>query len=382
MSGYLKVATPCILLSAVMGLIACKKHHETNTTPPSPTVYVLGSSGDTTEYWKNGVATVLTAGGSGTFSVSAMTVSDSDVYVAGQMVTGVASNNLELAHAEYWKNGVGVALPDSTGLAMASGIYVDGADVYVAGSMFYNFQSTTPYTTSTAVYPKAGWVPNYWHNGVPVQLPGQALPGGPLDSISDVYSEYVSGIYVAGGSVYVAGGSNEYYDGVPSSYQFALYWDQGVATSLVGNLVDSSGSELIGVPNTTGIYVSGTDVYVSGVVAGSGAYAAVSWKNGVATILGNGSANSIFVSGSDVYVAGRSLVNGNYEATYWLNGQPTVLSTSPFNTVANAIFVSGSDIYVAGTDVVNGVGYATYWKNGVATHLSPGAGGASAIYVQ
>jgi hypothetical protein len=50
--------------------------------------------------------------------------------------------------------------------------------------------------------------------------------------------------------------------------------------------------------------------------------------------------------------------------------------------VANAIFVSGSDVYVAGVDVVNEVAYATYWKNGVATHLSPGTGGASAIYVQ
>jgi hypothetical protein len=88
------------------------------------------------------------------------------------------------------------------------------------------------------------------------------------------------------------------------------------------------------------------------------------------------------VSGSDVYVAGTSLINGNYEATYWVNGQPTVLSTSPQNTVAHAIVVYGNDIYVAGVDVVNGVGYATYWKNGVATHLSPGQGGASAIYVQ
>jgi hypothetical protein len=50
--------------------------------------------------------------------------------------------------------------------------------------------------------------------------------------------------------------------------------------------------------------------------------------------------------------------------------------------VAHAIVVYGNDIYVAGVDVVNGVGYATYWKNGVATHLSPGQGGASAIYVQ
>lgn len=384
MSGYLKFATPCILLSVVIGLIACKKHHETaaNTTPPSSTVYVLGSSGDTIEYWKNGVATVLKAGGPGTLSAFAMTVSDTDVYVAGQVATGVSSNNLEQAHAEYWKNGVGVALPDSTGLATASSIYVNGADVYVAGSMFYSAPSTAVYTTPAAVYPKAGWVANYWQNGVPVQLPGQLIPAGPPNSTVDVYSQYVSGIFVAGGSVYVAGGSNEYYSGVPSSYQSAQYWDQGVATNLVDNLVDSIGGNIIGLPNTTGIYVSGTDVYLAGVVSGTGAYAAVFWKNGVATILGNGSANSIFVSGSDVYVAGISVVNGVNVATYWVNGQPTVLSTSPQSTRANAIFVSGSDVYVAGTDVVNGVAYATYWKNGVATHLSPGTGGASAIYVR
>ena len=384
MSGYLKVATPCILLCAVMGLIACKKHHETpaNTTPPSPTVYVLGSSGDTIEYWKNSVATVLTADGPGTLSAFAMTVSDSDVYVAGQVVTGVSSNNLEEAHAEYWKNGVGVALPDSTGLATASGIYVNGADVYVVGSMGYFAPSTAVYTTPTAVYPKAGWVANYWLNGVPVQLPGQFFPAGPQNSTVDVYSEYVSGIFVADGNVYVAGGSNEYYSDVSSTYQFAQYWDQGVATSLVGNLLDSSGGNVTERPNTTGIYVSGTDVYVAGVVSGLFTPQAVYWKNGVSSIIGNGSANAIFVSGSDVYVAGYSIINGVNVATYWVNGQPTVLSTSPQSTVANAIFVSGSDVYVAGIDVVNEVAYATYWKNGVATHLSPGTGGASAIYVQ
>ena len=381
MSGYLKFAALCVLLSVVMGLAACNKHHTSpDNTPPSPTVYVLGSSGDTTEYWKNGVATVLTAGGPGTLSAFAMTVSDSDVYVAGQVVTGFSSNNLEEAHAEYWKNGVGVALPDSTGLATAGGIYVNGTDVYVAGVMGYFAPSTAVYTTPTAVYPKQGWVANYWQNGVPVQLPGQLIPAGPQNSTVDVYSEYVSGIFVAGGNVYVAGGSNEYYSGVPSSYQFARYWNQGVATSLVGNLVDSSGGNVNARPITTGIYVSGTDVYVAGTVGGSFPSQAVVWKNGVASILGNGTANSIFVSGSDVYVAGSSLINTNYVATYWVNGQPTVLSTSP-STLAQSIFVSGSDIYVAGTDIVNGVAYATYWKNGVATHLSPGTGGASAIYV-
>jgi len=185
-----------------------------------------------------------------------------------------------------------------------------------------------------------------------------------------------------GGNIYVAGGSDEYNSGVPSTYQFARYWDQGVATSLVGNLLDSSGGNITELPTTKGIYVSGTDVYVAGVVGGSFPSQAVFWKNGVASIIGNGSANSIVVSGGDMYVAGTSLSNGNYQATYWVNGQPTVLSTSPQGSVANAIFVYGGDVYVAGLDVVNDVAYATYWKNGVATHLSPGTGGASAIYVQ
>ena len=385
MPGISRFATPCILLSVVVGLSACNKHHTSpDKTPPadSATVYVLGSSGDTAEYWKNGVATVLTTGGAGTLSsFVAMTVSDSDVYVAGQVATGFSSNNLQQIHAEYWKNGVGVALPDSTGLATASSIYVNGTDVYVAGSMFYSTPSTAVYTTPTAVYPKLGWVANYWQNGVPVQLSGQRFPGGPQDSTIDAYSEYTSGIFVAGGNVYVAGGSNEYYSGVPSSYQFARYWDQGTATSLVDNLLDSSGGNITARPVTTGIYVSGTDVYVAGVFGGVYPNQAVLWKNGVASILGKGSANAVFVSGSDVYVAGTSLINGNYEATYWVNGQPTVLSTSTMYTTANSIFVSGSDIYVAGSDVVNDVTYATYWKNGVATHLSPHTGSASAIYV-
>jgi hypothetical protein len=109
MPGILRFATPCILLSVAIGLAACKKHHESpaNTTPPSPSVYVLGYSSDTTEYWKNGVAKVLGVGGPGYQSAFAMAVSDTDVYVAGQVVTGFFVNgDLEQAHAVYWKNGL------------------------------------------------------------------------------------------------------------------------------------------------------------------------------------------------------------------------------------------------------------------------------------
>ena len=126
MSGYLKVATPCILLSVVMGLIACKKHHETNTTPPSPTVYVLGSSGDTTEYWKNGVATDLTDGIYDAYA-SSVYVSGTDVYVAGY------EKNDSVYVAKLWKNGVVTNLTNGKDFASATSVYVSGKDVYVAG---------------------------------------------------------------------------------------------------------------------------------------------------------------------------------------------------------------------------------------------------------
>jgi hypothetical protein len=145
-------------------------------------------------------------------------------------------------------------------------------------------------------------------------------------------------------------------------------------------------------PNTTGIYVSGSDVYVWGdeadvnpQVNGSLTLRAMYWKNGVANYLttvsqSTAAATSIFVSGSNVYVAGYETLNNYTYATYWKNGVATNLTNNVYSE-ASSIFVSGSDVYVAGFEVLNGIKYAVYWKNGVAVKLEANYT-ASSIYVE
>ena len=145
-------------------------------------------------------------------------------------------------------------------------------------------------------------------------------------------------------------------------------------------------------PNTAGIYVAGSDVYVAGVeaesdpqVSGSLTLRAMYWKNGVANYLttvaqSGAAAASIFVSGSDVYVAGYETLNNYTYATYWKNGVATNLTSNVYSE-ASSIFVSGSDVYVAGFEVLNGIKYAVYWKNGTAVKLGANYT-ASSIYVQ
>lgn len=121
------------------------------------------------------------------------------------------------------------------------------------------------------------------------------------------------------------------------------------------------------------------DVYVAGAENPEGiACAALYWKNGTAVRLPQidpGSFNfatSIFVSGSNVYVSGYEGDNLS-TAVYWKNGEVTALQTpEPAQAKAYDICVSGSDVYVAGeVQYVNHMGsVAVYWKNGSMVTLS------------
>ena len=121
--------------------------------------------------------------------------------------------------------------------------------------------------------------------------------------------------------------------------------------------------------NAASVFVSGSDVYVAGVVNN----VATLWKNGVATSLSEGasSSTSVFVSGSDVYVAGEV----DNVATLWKNGAPASLPAGAY-AHPKSVFVSGSDVYICGP---NGFG-AVLWKNGVATALTD-ATYASSVFV-
>lgn len=132
---------------------------------------------------------------------------------------------------------------------------------------------------------------------------------------------------------------------------------------------------------STGIFVQGDDVYVSG----NDNELAVYWKNGVeispltsafpATI-----GNAVTVHGSDVYLAGFinviSSANGS-AAAYWKNGVETNLTAGTTRDAACAIAVNGNDVYTAGNVGNN----AAYWKNKVVTQLSSNNSVAYAIAV-
>ncbi|MNT94142.1 hypothetical protein D3C86_1553020 [compost metagenome] len=80
-----------------------------------------------------------------------ITQSKNDIYAVG-LINKYQSNSTRHT-ACYWKNGTLYELEDN---AQASGIYIDGEDVYVTGS--------------TGDVP-LNYKPCYWKNGVRVDLP-------------------------------------------------------------------------------------------------------------------------------------------------------------------------------------------------------------------
>jgi hypothetical protein len=379
----LSKGVPClILLSCLGGLFACRKSAAPSPfTTPDPDVYVLGSTGDSIVYWKNGTP-VLLAADTPITSASSIFVSGKNVYVCG-----TTQGSGLLSTPKYWLNGTATALTDTTGSAATSGIFVSGSAVYACGTVFFTSPLTVPYTTHTAPYPTAGNVAVNWKNGVAVPLPTQFYVGDYLGYGSHVYSAYTSGLFASGPDLYIAGGDHEFSPGDTSTYRFAQYWKNGVATDLDHGLVDSNANG-VDFPTTTGIFVAAEDVYVCGFETSrypALTFQALYWKNGIATNLTPGAFNaaaySIYVDGQDVYAAGYQDINGVSRATYWKNGIPTTIGNNQGPSVANSICVGGNAVYVAGSETVGNNSYSTWWKNGVATHLGTG-GNAIGIAIQ
>jgi hypothetical protein len=121
-------------------------------------VYVCGSrtiigGGEAVVTWKNGVATDLVSSATAGYGNISMYISGNDVYVT--------CYEYELPNTEQirlWKNGAPVSLPASTLGAVPQCIFVDGADVYIGGWE----RGGTPSNSYL--------VARYWKNGVPVTL--------------------------------------------------------------------------------------------------------------------------------------------------------------------------------------------------------------------
>ena len=166
------------------------------------TVYVAGFSytqnSQTAVYWVNGVEYFLTDSNSVYSTATGIAVSGTDVYVLGWV------QRYSVSTATYWLNGNPFHLSDTTLSTRASGITVDGGDIYVSGAGL-NITGNPSFIVSSYLM--------YWKNNT-LQ--------NPADSSSSNASLTVGSIAVSGSNVYIAGTSNNQ----------AVYWKNGVPVQL------------------------------------------------------------------------------------------------------------------------------------------------------
>jgi len=238
-------------------------------------IFVSGSLNGSAVYWKNG--TVVPINGGKNATIYSITVSGTDVYLAGAIFSPVAK-------ATYWKNVVSVPLDNN--LSYANAITVAGNDVVVAG------------TIGTAAV--------YWINGIVYPLTGNGT--ATCVTVSDTT------VYVGGTRMYSYGKS------------IATYWQNGVGIVLADTTVNSSVSN---------IAVANNKVYTSGTVNQPGY-----WINNNFFFLPQGALpkdSYIAVKGTDVYTATNIIdANGSYSPVYYKNGQqaPTP-DPNPANVFSN-----------------------------------------------
>jgi uncharacterized repeat protein (TIGR02543 family) len=292
------VAAFCLCIAAFTG----------KTMAQTTDVYVGGSDNNKATVWKNGTPHYLSDNG----VINSVVVNNGDVYAAGyEIVSGkniakVWKNDMELytfstdismaqsiavsengiiyvAGAElvlgqwvgwFWKNGVGES--SYTDAASLRSIFIDGSDIYVAGS-----------TTD--------WNAAVWKNG---DLHYTLSSGGDEEAYS---------VFVYNGDVYTTGyeyAGNDIYLGKVWKNNATLYTFSG--TNDWGN----------------SIYISEGVIYAAGGQYDGSNSIATLWTDGVAAELAGGmNGFSVFVYDGDVYVAGN-----NNEALLWINGTATTLA--------------------------------------------------------
>jgi hypothetical protein len=341
------------------------------TDTSTATVYVLGTSGgDSLVCWKNGVPTLL-AYTPDVFACS-MVMVDSDIYIAaGYSPAGTNPSDITDTPgiASYWKDGQQYPLSLSEG---AVGAVATG--IFVSGSDVY-VSGTMHFNDPTSVpfTPRWGFTACYWKNGQPTLLTDWAATVSYFGYLQSVRSDFTSGIFVSGNDVYVAGGER-YPINHPLPFHFTGYWKDDAFVDLPNYLTDSNVTTQLPEPITGPITMNGTDLYVSGNQQPlshrfpTGLY----WQNGTLISLWPDSGDYVYnlqISGNDIYNVGNYYLAGTQHAAYWKDGSMTLVDSSIYGTAGYSICVSGNDVYVAGNRGYIGIAYPVYWKNGVLKNL-------------
>ncbi|WP_374951875.1 hypothetical protein [Mucilaginibacter sp.] len=215
------------------------------------------------KYWKNGVPVLLTDGLCEARAMSIF-VSGTDIYVAGYEDDANPAESNRLHAVRYWKNGkrmeltVEKHLSNNNDFSEGHSIFVDGKDVYIAGTQ--------------------SGIATYWKNGFPEKLvKGEDLR--PTDKYVEPVNSTATAIVVSGPDVYVAGTQ----DTLDLQNSEAKYWKNGKAYTLTHAPDDMKGPVLLSVYHKDAFITAGFD--------GGSALIAKIWKNSTPAVLKRGTVN-------------------------------------------------------------------------------------------
>lgn len=318
-------------------------------------VYVSGYNGTNAVYWDNGIQTNLDNGGL-VAEANGIVFDSGSIYVVG--TCNDATNN----KACYWKDGVRTNLEYSGGTDWQTeghGIAVYNNRVFVSGRVLKN----------GAVKPSGV----YWEDNTAsmVELT-DALAYGYANSI--FVEPYSGSVYVGGGEDFIG----------TTGMEEGVYWKNdtrnmiAITTMIESTTADSSGN----------VYSAGyeTDVDHTNAVY---YFNSTKYALTVPSTTTSSKATGIYLGGSDVYISGYYNAGSGNRPCYWKNGEMVDLSdgSDGYNYNANAIFVKDGSVYVAGSyyNSTTGKNISCYWKDGVKTDLTFGESNttdATGIYVQ
>jgi hypothetical protein len=263
-------------------------------------------------YWKNTTWHALTPPDTAlTSRVAALLVSGTDIYTAGyaeQMLAGVTPA-MAKSDPVYWKNGTLTVLANpENNTAQATCMVMDGSSLWVGGT----------YTTDQERLAPALW------DSAGTRHILSVLDAGHHSGLFGIGVDSNGVIYASG---YSTGSDGTVYPG---------YWSGTSVDSLAWHYLPYWSNQRGGA-----VRVSGTDVYI----VCTGSYSGY-WKNGLfSSVYGPSSetacSTGLSVSGADVYVSGFTLdPSGEVLPGYWKNGSwvalPVLTASQPQYAMSEA----------------------------------------------
>jgi hypothetical protein len=317
---------PFVFLFLMEFFISCNKGTNSPGNSNGTNIYIVGSNGKNPVLWKNGVMQILSPTGGLARQVQ---VYNNYIYIggiSGQSTGGLLNPGGPGGESVYWINGIQNIVssslnpaPISFAIAGNNFYYDNGFNFYENGSNISLPGKSTGYIASVFVAGNDLYVAGsdsvgdavYWKNQTMHVVEQGYYPTHSSGSDPSVFCLFVSG--------------NDVYMGGVNAGDTAVYWKNGLATPVFVITAINS------------IFVSGGDLYFIGYLIVGGANTPAYWKNGVEYDLPlngatYGNATSIFVSGTDVYVTGQT----SDGAVYWKNGVEIILSSAG---IANDIYV-------------------------------------------